>query len=85
MFLLIWIVTGAIVGWIASAIMGTRTGLGMDILIGIVGSILGGLIFGLFGLPHSGLWGFLAAIIGAVILLAIVRAVRRPTVTGTGM
>ncbi|MEI7890834.1 MAG: hypothetical protein WCI36_02600 [bacterium] len=42
MSILIWIIFGAIVGWVASAIMGTSEGLLMDIIFGIVGSVLGG-------------------------------------------
>jgi uncharacterized membrane protein YeaQ/YmgE (transglycosylase-associated protein family) len=55
-------------------------GLLMDIVVGIVGAVLGGWIFGLFG--AQGVSGFnlpslIVAFVGAVVLLAILRAVRR--------
>lgn len=79
---ILFIILGAAAGWIASAIMGTRKqqGLGLDIVVGIVGALVGGFVFNLIG--RSGVTGFnlyslLVAVVGAVILLAIVRAVRR--------
>ncbi len=79
MSILIWIIFGALVGWIASAIMGTREGLVMDIIFGIVGALLGGWLmsfFGKSGVTGFNLYSFLVAILGAVVLIAIVRAVR---------
>lgn len=79
MSILIWIVFGAIVGWIASAIMGTNEGLLMDIILGIVGAVLGGWLMsflGKSGVSGFNLYSFLVAILGAVVLIAIVRAVR---------
>ena len=52
----------------------------MDIVVGIVGAILGGWIFGLFGaqgVSGFNLYSLLVAFVGAVVLLAIVRAIRR--------
>lgn len=82
MNILLWILMGALAGWIASMIMGTSAsqGLLMDIVVGIVGAFLGGFIFSLFGFaPVTGfnLWSLLVAIVGAIILLWIVKAVRR--------
>ena len=82
MTILLWIVLGAIAGWLASVVMRTRKeqGLLMDIVIGIVGAILGGWIFGLFGaqgVTGLNLPSILVAFVGAVVLLAILRAVRR--------
>ncbi len=79
MSILVWIIFGAIAGWIASAIMGSRGGLIWDIILGIIGAGLGGLVMGLFG--HSGVTGFnlysiVVAVIGAIILIAISRAFR---------
>lgn len=80
---ILWILIGALAGWIASMIMGTRRDFGWDVLIGIVGGVVGGLIFRLVGLPTASLgWSLLAAIVGAVIIIAIVRAIwRRPVTT----
>ncbi|HBI16579.1 MAG: Transglycosylase-associated protein [Candidatus Moranbacteria bacterium GW2011_GWF2_34_56] len=79
MEIITWIIFGAIAGWIASAFMGTREGLVMDIVVGIVGALLGGWIMSLFG--AEGVTGFnfyslVVAVIGAIVLIAIVRAIR---------
>lgn len=78
-----WIVMGAIAGWIASLIAGTNRQQGclIDIIVGIVGAFVGGYIFDLldagpqitgFNLPS-----LLVAVIGAVVLLFIVKAIQR--------
>ncbi len=79
MSILVWIIFGAIAGWIASAIMGSRGGLIWDIILGIIGAGLGGLVMGLLG--QSGVTGFnlysiVVAVVGAIILIAISRAFR---------
>ncbi|MDD5084313.1 MAG: GlsB/YeaQ/YmgE family stress response membrane protein [Candidatus Moranbacteria bacterium] len=79
MGIILWIVFGAIVGWIASAVMGTREGLLVDIIFGIVGAVLGGWLMsslGQGGITGFNLYSFLVAILGAIIVIAIVRAVR---------
>ena len=79
MSILIWIIFGALVGWIASAIMGTREGLVMDIIFGIVGALIGGWLMsflGKSGVTGFNLYSFLVAVLGAVVLIAIVRAFR---------
>jgi len=82
MEILIWIVFGALAGWIASMIMKTngQQGLLLDIVVGIVGAVLGGWIMNMFGqqgVEGFNLYSFLVAILGAVVLLAIVKMVRR--------
>ena len=81
MGILSWIIVGAIAGWIAGLIMkGTGSGLLMNIIIGIVGAFIGGLIMNMIGnvgVTGFNLWSLLVAIIGAVILLAIVGLFRR--------
>lgn len=79
MSIILWIIFGAIVGWIASAVMGTSEGLVMDIIFGIVGAVLGGWLMsflGKSGVTGFNLYSFLVAILGAVVLIAIVRALR---------
>jgi uncharacterized membrane protein YeaQ/YmgE (transglycosylase-associated protein family) len=79
MGIILWIIFGALVGWIASAIMGSREGLLVDIIVGIVGAVLGGWIMSLLGkggVSGFNLYSFIVAIIGAVVLIAIVRAFR---------
>ncbi|MBN2472469.1 MAG: GlsB/YeaQ/YmgE family stress response membrane protein [Anaerolineae bacterium] len=78
-----WIVVGAIAGWLASLVMKTNAqqGLLMDIIVGIVGGLIGGFLLGLLdtGADVSGinLTSILVAFLGAVVLLAILRVVRR--------
>ena len=80
MGIILWIIFGALAGWIASAIMKSNDGVIMDIVIGIVGAVIGGWIMGFFG--QSGVSGFnlyslIVAILGAVVLIWVVRLVRR--------
>jgi uncharacterized membrane protein YeaQ/YmgE (transglycosylase-associated protein family) len=75
-----WIILGGIAGWIASALTGSRDGCLMNIVIGIVGALIGGFVFSLIGSTgFSGfnLWSLFVAVVGAVILLVVVGAVRR--------
>ena len=79
---LVWIIFGALAGWIASIVMGKNNQMGAlaNIVVGIIGAWLGGWIMGLFG--YQGVTGFnlpsiLIAIGGAVVLLFIVGLVRR--------
>jgi len=83
MNVVLWIVFGGIVGWIASIIMKTdaEMGIGSNIIVGILGALIGGWVVTLFGGPGvSGfnLVSFIVAILGAVVLLGIVRGFRRP-------
>ncbi len=78
MGLILWIIFGALVGWIASLIMRTdaEQGAVANIIVGIVGALIGGGISRLLG--GSGITGFnfmslLLAIVGAVVLLFFVR------------
>jgi uncharacterized membrane protein YeaQ/YmgE (transglycosylase-associated protein family) len=84
---IVWIILGAIAGWLASVVMGTNAqqGLLTDIIVGILGAFVGGLVLNLIpGVSASvtglNLGSLLTAFIGAVILLAIVRAFRRSAV-----
>ena len=81
--ILAWIIVGAIAGWLASIVMKTNAsqGLLMDIIVGIIGGILGGFILSALGIGGDvtglNIGSIVVAFIGAVILLAILRAVRR--------
>lgn len=80
MSILIWVIFGALVGWVASMVMGSSGGLVWDIVVGIIGAVLGGWIvsfIGGSGVTGFNLYSFLVALLGAVVLIAIVRAVRR--------
>ncbi len=79
MGIILWIIFGAIVGWIASLVMGSGGGLIVDIAVGIVGAVIGGFIMSFFGdtgVNGFTLYSFLVALLGACVLLAIVKAVR---------
>ena len=76
MEILAWIVLGGLAGWIASAFMSTRgsTGIFSNIIIGILGAMLGGLIFNLFGatgVTGFNLYSLIVATIGSAVLLWI--------------
>jgi uncharacterized membrane protein YeaQ/YmgE (transglycosylase-associated protein family) len=83
--LIVWLVIGGVVGWIASMIMRTdaQQGLFLNVIVGIVGAALAGwLLSPLFGVGSINqgdfsLGGLVVSLLGAVILLAIVNLVRR--------
>lgn len=82
MGIILWIVFGGLVGWIASLIMKTdaQQGIIMNVIVGIVGAVIGGFVMSLIGESGVGgfnLYSFLVALLGACALIAIVRAVRR--------
>ena len=84
MGILSWIIVGALAGWIASLIMGTNDQQGclLDIVVGIVGAFIGGFVMSLVGFgtfTGFNLWSIIVAVVGAVILLAIIKAVRGRT------
>lgn len=74
-----WIVVGLIAGWAAGKIMkGGGYGTLMDIVLGIVGGVVGGWLLGLFGIQAGGLIGsILVAIVGAVFLIWISRMIKK--------
>lgn len=84
--LIAWIVLGGLVGWAASVVMGTRRQQGclMDVVVGVVGAFIGGAVLGLLrgqGLQFGGELSLnptslFTAFLGAVILLAVLRALR---------
>jgi len=70
-----WVIVGLIAGWAAGKIMkGGGYGVIADIVLGILGAIIGGWVVGLLGFGGGGLiWSILVAILGAVILIWITR------------
>ncbi|OIP78145.1 MAG: hypothetical protein AUK16_00760 [Parcubacteria group bacterium CG2_30_44_11] len=82
MNIILWIIFGGLVGWIASLIMKTNSqqGILLNIVVGIIGAIVGGWImnfFGESGVTSFSLYSFFVALLGSVILIAIVKAVRK--------
>ncbi len=85
MDIIAWIIMGALVGWIASMIMGTnaRQGAVGNIVVGILGAFLGGFVMHLFNNAGASatnafsVRNFIVSLIGAVILLALFRMFNR--------
>lgn len=77
--ILIWLVIGAVAGWLAGQIVkGGGFGIVGDIIVGIVGSVIGGWLFGSYMVGTNGILGaIIGATIGAVILLFIIRLLKR--------
>lgn len=78
MGILLWVVFGALVGWIASMIMKSGGGLFMDIVLGIVGAVVGGFIFNFFGgagITGFNLYSMAVAVIGAIIVVWVGRLI----------
>ncbi|MEM1117653.1 MAG: GlsB/YeaQ/YmgE family stress response membrane protein [Bacteroidota bacterium] len=70
--LIFWIIVGAAAGWLAEKIMKADMGLGMNIVVGIVGALIGGFIVDLLPFVSSDgglIWSILVATLGAVVLL----------------
>lgn len=80
MNIILWIVLGAIAGWIADLIMKSTHGLIEDVVLGVVGAFVGGFILNFFG--QSGVTGFnlysiVVAVVGAVALIFVGRLLHR--------
>ncbi len=82
MGLISWIVLGGLAGWIASMFAKTNDSMGIfaNIAVGVVGALVGGFVFGLFGsdgVNGFNLYSLVVAIVGSVIFLAILKAIRK--------
>lgn len=82
MSFLVYIIFGGVVGWVASLLMKTdaEQGILLNVIVGIVGSVLGSWLagqFGFGGVDGFNLSSFVVALIGAVVLIAVVKALRR--------
>ena len=88
MNLLIWLIVGGIVGWLASLVMRTdaQQGILLNVVVGIVGALIAGLLVApafLHGTINSGdfsMPGILISLLGSILLLAVVNLVRRGAV-----
>ncbi len=84
MNLIIWLVIGGILGWLASVVMkrDAQQGLLLNIVVGIIGAVLGGWLFGGSTINQSNfsVGSLVVSFIGAVILLAIVNLIKRGSV-----
>jgi uncharacterized membrane protein YeaQ/YmgE (transglycosylase-associated protein family) len=74
-----WIIVGLVAGWAAGKIMkGSGYGVLMDIVLGIVGAVVGGLLLGIVGVHGEGLIGsIVVAIFGAVFLIWLSRRLKK--------
>ena len=84
MGLIMWLIVGGVVGWLASMVMRTdaQQGIILNVVVGIIGAFLGGLLLGRGNINNSALTltSFLVSLVGAIILLAIVNLIRRGSV-----
>ena len=84
MSIIAWIVLGLIAGFIGSKLVNkTGEGFFLDIALGVVGAVVGGWLFNLFGMSGvTGLniYSLIVAVIGAVVLLGVYHAIRRRAV-----
>ena len=77
-----WIIIGGLAGWVASKFMGTDAEQGVlaNVIVGVIGAFLGGFVMNIVGgqgITGFNIWSFLVALLGAVILLWIIRLLRR--------
>lgn len=82
MGIILWLVFGALAGWIASKFMGTDTEQGAvaNIVVGIIGAMIGGFVFNTLGgedITGFNIYSLVVAVVGSVILLAILKAFRK--------
>lgn len=80
MSILGWIIIGGLAGWIASKFVGTDAEQGIigNIVAGVLGGIVGGFVFNLLGgkgVDGFSIWSFLVALVGAIIVLSIWKAI----------
>ena len=80
--IIVWLLVGGVVGWLASMLMRTdgQQGIVLNVIVGIIGSVIASFLFG-GGINQAiTVTTFIYSLIGAIILLAIVNLVRRGTV-----
>ena len=81
MNLIVWLVIGGVVGWLASIIMkrDASQGVFLNIVVGIIGALLGGWLFSTMGVSAGGglLGAIVVALIGAIILIFLLRLIKR--------
>jgi uncharacterized membrane protein YeaQ/YmgE (transglycosylase-associated protein family) len=79
--LIIWLVAGAAIGWVASMVMRTNAQQGtiLNIVVGVIGALIGGFLFGSSTINQNvfNINALLVSLVGAVVLLAVVNLVQR--------
>jgi len=85
MSIVVWIVLGLVSGFIASKIVNhTGEGIVLDIVLGVVGAVVGGFLFGLFGargVSGLNLWSLVVAVVGSIVVLGAYHAISRRPLT----
>jgi uncharacterized membrane protein YeaQ/YmgE (transglycosylase-associated protein family) len=74
-----FLIIGIVAGWLAGVIMkGGGYGLLGDLILGVIGAVVGGYLFQKFGIEENGLlWSIITATVGAIVLIALVRLIKR--------
>lgn len=77
-----WIVLGGLAGWVASIIMKKNSSMGLfaNIIVGVIGAFIGGFIMNYFGgwdISGFNITSFLVALLGSIVLLAVINLVKR--------
>ena len=77
MSFILWLVIGGLIGWLASIVMKTNAQMGIvaNVIVGCVGAWLGGWLAVQLGIATAGLMSYVVAVFGAIILIAVLRAV----------
>src|SRR4029078_2482208 len=71
------IIVGGLAGWIAERVMESRMGLFRNILLGIIGAVVGGFLAAQWDIPYSGFWkNLIVATLGAILVIFLYRAIR---------
>ncbi|OHA23621.1 MAG: hypothetical protein A3G52_02615 [Candidatus Taylorbacteria bacterium RIFCSPLOWO2_12_FULL_43_20] len=82
MGIVLWIIFGGLVGWIASLVMKTdeEQGIFLNVVVGVVGALIGGWLmsyFGGTGITGFNIYSFIVALLGAIVLIGLIRMLRR--------
>lgn len=80
MNILLWLVLGAISGYLASVIMKSAHGWIEDVILGIIGAFVGGFLMNMFGQPGVtgfNLYSIVVSVLGAIVLIGLGRAIHR--------
>lgn len=85
MAIITWFIVGAAAGWLASLIMSTdaEQGAVMNIVLGVIGAVVGGFVMNLFGAPGAtgfNLWSLVVATLGAVMLIWVGKVMSHRTI-----
>jgi uncharacterized membrane protein YeaQ/YmgE (transglycosylase-associated protein family) len=76
MDLILRLIIGGVIGWLASMVMKTNAQMGLiaNVLVGVVGALLGGWLAGVIGMGGGAMMSWIMAVVGACVLIAILKA-----------